>query len=159
VSSRINHVSISANDLPASVEFYEQLLGAVPVPNPNFDVEVRWLAVGDTQLHLFTSDDRGTRGHHFGVEVDLDTLVAAFHMASERGLLEQEVFGGALIGLPGDVVQLYLRDPRGNLIELDAVGAADLPEDLRAELHVLAERRPQEGEHARARLFIGADRP
>jgi catechol 2,3-dioxygenase-like lactoylglutathione lyase family enzyme len=157
--SRLNHVSISANDLDASCAFYAELLGAREVASPDFDVDVRWLALGDTQLHLFTSDDRGSRGHHFGVEVDLDTLVAAYRMAAERDALETEVFGGALIGLPGDVVQLYLRDPRGNLIELDAVGAADLPDDVRAELRILDERRPQRGEHAEARLFIGADRP
>ena len=159
MGSRINHVSVSANDLDASQAFYERLLGARRIPSPDFDVDVRWLALGDTQLHLFTSDDRGTRGHHFGVEVDLDVLVSAYRAAAEEGVLEQDVFNGALIGLPGDVVQLYLRDPRGNLIELDAAGASDLPDDLRAELRVLDERRPQRGEHADARLFIAGDRP
>jgi catechol 2,3-dioxygenase-like lactoylglutathione lyase family enzyme len=158
-TSRVNHVSVSATDLDASAAFYEELIGAVPVPSPDFDIDVRWLAVGDTQLHLFTSDDRGSRGHHFGVEVDLDTLVSAYRSAADRGIVDEDTFNGGLIGLPGDVVQLYLRDPRGNLVELDAVGASDLPDDLRAELRVLDERRPQRGDHARARLYIGADRP
>jgi catechol 2,3-dioxygenase-like lactoylglutathione lyase family enzyme len=159
MGSRVNHVSISATDMDASQAFYERLLGARRIPSPNFDVDVRWLALGDTQLHLFTSEDRGSRGHHFGVEVDLDALVSAYRMATEEGVLEEQVFNGALIGLPGDVVQLYLRDPCGNLIELDAVGASDLPDDLRSELRVLEERRPQHGDHARARLFIGDERP
>jgi catechol 2,3-dioxygenase-like lactoylglutathione lyase family enzyme len=159
MGSRINHVSISANDLDASQAFYERLLGARRVPSPNFSVDVRWLALGDTQLHLFTSDDRGSRGHHFGVEVDLDVLVSAYRTGAGEGMLEEEVFGGALIGLPADVVQLYLRDPRGNLIELDAVGASELPDDVRSELRVLEESRPQDGDHAGARLFIGDERP
>jgi catechol 2,3-dioxygenase-like lactoylglutathione lyase family enzyme len=159
MGSRVNHVSVSATDLDASTEFYVQLIGAVRVPSPNFDVEVRWLALGDTQLHLFRDDVRPTQGHHFGVEVDLDVLVAAYRTATERGILDEETFNGGLIGLPGDVAQLYLRDPSGNLVELDAVRAADLPEDMRGRLRVLADRRPQDGEHAGARLFIGDERP
>ena len=159
MASRVNHVSVSATDPDASAEFYEQLIGATPVPTPDFDVEVRWLALGETQLHLFRSDAQPPQGHHFGVEVDLDVLVSAYRTAAERGILEEEAFHGALIGLPGDVVQLYLRDPCGNLVELAAVGAGELPDDLRAELRVLELRRPQRAEHARARLFIGDDRP
>jgi catechol 2,3-dioxygenase-like lactoylglutathione lyase family enzyme len=157
-ASRVNHVSISGTDLEDSVEFYGRLLGAVPIATPDFPAPVRWLALGDTQLHIFESDLEPTSQHHFGVEVDLDVLVAAYRLAAERGILESEAFGGHLIGLPGDVVQLYLRDPSGNLVELDAEGASRLPEDLRDELRVLDEGRPQHGTHADARLYIGAER-
>jgi hypothetical protein len=91
--------------------------------------------------------------------VDLDRIVAAYRIAEEGDLFEDETFGGRLIGLPGDVVQLYLRDPEGNLVELDAVGASRLPDELRPELKMLEEMRPQPGEHAEARLYIGPDRP
>ena len=157
--SRVNHVSVSATDLAASTEFYAALLGAEPIPNPNFAIPVRWLALEDTQLHLFQSDVEPSSQHHFGVEVDLDVLVAAYRTADELGAFEDEVFGGRLIELPGDVVQLYLHDPAGNLVELDAVGASELPEDLREQLSVLEESRPQDGDHAAARLYIANDRP
>jgi catechol 2,3-dioxygenase-like lactoylglutathione lyase family enzyme len=156
---RINHVSVSASDLSASTDFYERLLGAVPIATPNFGFPVQWLAVGDTQLHLFQSEDEPTVQHHYGVEVDLDTLVAAFRMAVELGILDDEVFNGQLIELPADVVQLYLRDPSGNLVELDAVGAHALPEDARGRIRVLEDVHPQDPDNARARLYIGADRP
>jgi len=157
-TSRINHVSVSATDLAASTEFYMRLLGVERIPTPDFGVEVQWLACGDTQLHLFSSDLEPTRLHHFGVEVDVDRLAAAYRMAKEEGILESEAFGHHLIELPGDVAQMYLRDPSGNLIELDAPGASALPEDMRADIRVLAEMRPQEGERAAARLYVGADR-
>jgi hypothetical protein len=117
------------------------------------------MALGDTQLHIFASDLKPTSRHHFGVEVDLDTLVAAYRLTDEEGTFDDEAFGGRLIGLPGDLVQLYLRDPSDNLVELDAIGASRLPDDLRAQIRVLEDARPQRGQHAEARLYVGADRP
>ena len=157
--SRVNHISVSATDLAASTAFYARLLGAVPIATPDFAASVQWLAVGDTQLHLFESELEPTSHHHFGVEVDLDALIAAYRMADELGIFDDETFHHRLIGLPGDVAQLYLRDPSWNLIELDAVGASRLPDDLREQLRVLDDARPQRGEHAEARLYIGAQRP
>ena len=158
-TSRVNHVSVSATDLGASIAFYERLLGAERLPTPDFGFPVQWMGLADTQLHIFERDSHPTAHHHFGVEVDVDGLVSAYRICEELGIFDDETFHHRLIGLPGDVVQLYLRDPRGNLVELDAVGASDLPDDLRAELRVLDERRPQRGDHTRARLYIGADRP
>jgi catechol 2,3-dioxygenase-like lactoylglutathione lyase family enzyme len=159
MSSRVNHVSVSAADMTASMEFYGRLLGAEPIPTPDFGPPVQWLSMGDTQLHLFGSDVQPTSQHHFGIEVDLETLVAAYRLARELGIFDEAMLHHHFIQLPADVVQLYLRDPSGNLVELNAVGASELPADVRAGLHVLADERPQLGTHADARLYIGADRP
>ena len=56
--------------------------------------------------------------------------------------------------MPGDVVQLYLRDPAGNLIELDQPGADRLPDDMRAQLKRLDDFNPQDDENLRGRLFV-----
>ena len=50
MSPRINHVSINARDLQESVDFYVELVGAEPIPTPNFGLPVQWLALGRTQL-------------------------------------------------------------------------------------------------------------
>jgi catechol 2,3-dioxygenase-like lactoylglutathione lyase family enzyme len=53
-ATRINHVSISAPNLEASVRFYTELFGMERVPAPKFAGQpVAWLALGDQQLHLF----------------------------------------------------------------------------------------------------------
>ncbi len=157
-TSRLNHVSVNASDMERSIGFYERLLGAERIATPDFGFPVQWLALGDTQLHIFDRADDPPTHHHFGVEVDIDGLIAAYRMCEDLGNFDQATFSHHLIGLPGDVVQLYVRDPSGNLVELDAVGASRLPDDLRLELRVLEEGRPQLGEHAEARLYIGADR-
>jgi len=152
VPSRINHVSVNADDLQESVDFYVELLGAEPIATPNFGLPVQWLALGRTQLHLFERDLHPTSHHHFGITVD--DLEPVYRAAERRGAFDHQAFRNHLVELPGDVVQLYLRDPAGNLIEIDHHGADRLPEDMRAQLKGLWEFNAQDEEQMRGRLFV-----
>jgi catechol 2,3-dioxygenase-like lactoylglutathione lyase family enzyme len=153
MSLRINHVAVGARDLERSVGFYTELLGAERIPAPNFGTPVVWLALGRTQLHLFRRDVESPTYHHFGVTVD--DLEPVYRVAERWDAFEDETFRNRLIELPGDVVQLYVRDPDGNLVEVDAAGVDRLPEDMKARLKRLVDYVPeQDGEHARARLFV-----
>src|SRR4051794_18135327 len=120
MSARINHVSINARTLQESVDFYVELLGAVPIATPNFGIPIQWLALGETQLHIFERDVEPPSHHHLGITVD--DLEAPYRVAERRGMFDGDTFRNHLIELPGDVVQLYLRDPAGNLVELDHRG-------------------------------------
>jgi catechol 2,3-dioxygenase-like lactoylglutathione lyase family enzyme len=153
VETRINHVSINARDLSESVDFYRELLDAEPIPTPNFGLPVQWLALGRTQLHLFERDLQPTSHHHLGITVD--DLEAAYRVAERRGCFERDAFGNHLVELPGDLVQLYVRDPSGNLVELDQAGVDRLPEDLRSQLTPLWEFHEQSEENLQGRLFLG----
>jgi catechol 2,3-dioxygenase-like lactoylglutathione lyase family enzyme len=152
MSSRINHVSVNARDLRESTEFYVELLGAEPIPTPNFGLPVQWLALGRTQLHLFERDSRPGTHHHFGITVE--DLEPVYRAAERRGAFDRNSFSNHLVELPGDVVQLYLRDPAGNLIEIDQQGADRLPEDIRAQVKRLWEVNPQSEEQMRGRLYL-----
>jgi catechol 2,3-dioxygenase-like lactoylglutathione lyase family enzyme len=152
VSSRINHVSVNALDLRESVSFYVDLFGAEPIPTPNFGLPVQWLALDRTQLHLFERQLQPTSHHHFAVTVD--DLEPVYRAAERRDAFDRRAFGNHLVELPGDVVQLYLRDPAGNLVEVDQSGAGRLPDDLRAQLRGLWEFNPQSEEQMRGRLFV-----
>ena len=152
IGAQINHVSVNARDLRASVEFYVDLLEAELIATPNFGLPVQWLALGETQLHLFERALEPTSHHHFGVTVD--DLERAYRVADRRGAFDHVSFGNHLVLLPGDVVQLYLRDPAGNLVELDQPGADRLPDDLRAQLKQLGDFNPQDEENMRGRLFV-----
>jgi len=154
MSSRINHVSVNARDLEESVDFYVELLGAELIPTPNFGLPVQWLALGRTQLHLFQRDIQPTSHHHFGITVE--DLEPVYRAAERRGSFDYNASRHHLVELPGDVVQLYLRDPAGNLIEIDHEGVDRLPEDIRAQLKPLWELNPQSEEQLRGRLFTQA---
>ena len=152
MTARINHVSVSARDLAESVAFYVELLGAEPIATPDFGIPVQWLALGRTQLHLFVREGEPPTHHHFGITVD--DLEPAYRAAARRDALDRDTFTNHLVELPGDVVQLYLRDPVGNLVELDCRGVDRLPGDIRAELRPLWDSIPQDPEQMGARLFV-----
>ena len=152
MSLRINHVSINALNLQESVDFYVELLGAEPIATPNFGLPVQWLALGRTQLHLFERDLKPTSHHHLGITVD--DVEPVYRAAERRGAFDDDAFGNRLVELPGDVVQLYVRDPAGNLVEIDHHGAERLPDDLRARLTGLWDFNPQTDEQMNARLFV-----
>ena len=147
---RINHVSVNAKDLAASVDFYVDVLGARPVPPPNIGLPVQWLELGASQLHLFEVDVEPLSHHHFAVTVD--DLEPVYRKAQARDAFEHEAFGSHLVELPGDMAQTYLRDPAGNLIELDTQGASALPEELRSQLLRLEDIREQSDENMNGRL-------
>ena len=152
MSPHINHVSVNARDLQRSVRFYTELLGAAPIATPNFGIPVQWLAVGDTQLHLFERDLTPTSHHHLGITVD--DLEPVYRAAERWAAFDDEAFGNRLVQLPGDVVQLYVRDPAGNLVEIDQAGAGRLPADLRARLKGLWDFHPQDEAQMRGHLFV-----
>lgn len=149
---RINHVSVNAIDLQESVDFYVELLGAQPLTTPNFGIPVQWLALGRTQLHLFERELTPTSHHHFGITVD--DLEPVFRAADARGAFDDVAFKNRLVELPGDVVQLYVRDPAGNLVEIDSPGKDRLPDDMRAQLKQLWDFNPHTEEQMGARLFV-----
>jgi catechol 2,3-dioxygenase-like lactoylglutathione lyase family enzyme len=153
---RINHVSVSAPDLQASVAWYRELFGARPIPTPNFGFPVQWLGIGDTQLHLFNRDMQPPSHHHFAITVD--EVEPVYVRAAELGAFDQDAFGHHLYELPGDTVQLYLRDPGGNLVEVDSPGVGRLHESIRAELKRLADVHPQDEENERAKLYVDGAR-
>src|SRR5690349_15274101 len=151
-TSGINHVSVHANDLQESVRFYVELLDAVPLDTPNFGVPVQWLALGSTQLHLFERPGEGLVHHHFAITVE--DLEPVYQRAEAMDAFEREAYANHIIELPGDVAQTYVRDPAGNLMEIDTPGASRLPEAIRAVMRPLWEIHPQSEANMRGRLFV-----
>ena len=135
----LNHVSVVARDLDESLRFYVEVLGLEPLPTPDFGFPAQWLRAGSLQVHLFERPDPPPTYAHFALEVD--DVVALYERARTAGALD-ETFGYTIAELPGGEAQLYVRDPAGNLLELDHPDGAAARERI-PEMIVLAERRPQ----------------
>ncbi len=125
---RLNHVSVSADDLDVSERFYTELFGMVRIPAPDFEVPVRWLQVGATQLHLFKRAVPAPSNHHFALTVD--DFAAVYATARALDALDRPV----VRRLPGGEAQAYLRDPAGNLVEINAANADALDKTIVGEL-------------------------
>lgn len=149
----LNHVSISADDLAESTRFYAEVFGAETIPTPNFGFPVQWLRLGDLQLHLFQrSDQAAPRYHHIAFAVD--NFERVYRVTKDRGIQDRATFRHQLYELPGNIAQLYIRDPGGNLIEVDWPEASSLDASIRGEMTKLANVFPQSPENLRATLYL-----
>jgi catechol 2,3-dioxygenase-like lactoylglutathione lyase family enzyme len=137
----VNHVALLVGDVEASRRFYGGVLGMEEVPRPaSFDFPGAWFRRGNLEMHLIGEAEPGrarqTRpgysqeeladGYcvHLGLEVE--NMDEAYRQIEERGV---EVVGGPRDRGDG-VLQLYLADPDGYVVELMAragSGAADVP--------------------------------
>ncbi len=151
-ATRINHVSVSATNLEVSVKFYEDLLGLTRIPTYAFGFPVQFLQVGATQLHLFERPGDAPVFHHFALEVDDFNRV--YRAAEAMGIFENETFGAHAYQLPDRALQLYIRDPGGNLVEIDWPDASTVDPTIRSRFGTLNDQVPQEGVALRATLFM-----
>jgi catechol 2,3-dioxygenase-like lactoylglutathione lyase family enzyme len=151
-ATRFTHVSIHAYDLEESARFYVDTFGMERVPSPDFNRPVEWLQLGDQQLHLFLSEDPAPRYHHIGL--DVDDFEAAYRIATERGLFDSEAFGASVRELLDGTMQMYLRDPAGNLVEVNWPDASAIDRSIVTDIVHIEDERPQSDEARRARLYM-----
>jgi lactoylglutathione lyase len=149
----INHVSIHAQDLERSAAFYEQLFGMERIPTPTFAFPVAWLRLGRQQLHLFIRPDaQPPQFHHVGLNVD--DFDAVYWRACAQRLSDDSAFFSGMYELPDGSVQMYLRDPAGNLVEVDWPDARTLDSRIREDLILLSATVHQTGDALRATLYL-----
>jgi catechol 2,3-dioxygenase-like lactoylglutathione lyase family enzyme len=127
----LNHVALLVGDVEASRRFYGEVLGMEEVPRPsNFRFPGAWFREGGAELHLIGEAEEGRAGQ---VRPDYrpDELSEGYcaHFALEVDDLEEtrhqlEAAGARVVGGPrrrgGGVVQMYLADPDGYVVELMA---------------------------------------
>ena len=153
-AKRLNHVSIHANDMEESLRFYIDVFGMERLPSPDFSQHVEWLCLGEQQLHLFLRETPAPEFHH--IALDVDDFEAAYLKAQELGLLDEDAFGAGVRELPDGAVQMYIRDPAGNLVEIDWPDVTTLDRSVIGTIRRIEDERPQTGEAARARLYHAA---
>jgi catechol 2,3-dioxygenase-like lactoylglutathione lyase family enzyme len=126
---RLDHAALIVSDTEAARAFYVGVLGLEEIPRPaTFTFPGLWVAIGDRQLHLIGEAERGrTRATHPGYRSEELATGYASHFALEVDDLEAFLAGvkergAAVVGGPrprGDgVLQAYVTDPDGNVVEL-----------------------------------------
>jgi lactoylglutathione lyase len=151
-ATSFNHVSIHARDLERSVRFYVDLFGMERIPTYNFGFPVQYLRLGDLQLHVFERETEPPMYHHIGINVD--DFEGTYRRSKELGILDGQTFLSSIYELPDGGVQMYIRDPAGNLVEIDWPDVNTLDRSALPELKPLADSVPQTGEALRATLYL-----
>jgi catechol 2,3-dioxygenase-like lactoylglutathione lyase family enzyme len=109
----VHHVSLNVADAVEAGRFYTEVLGLETLPRPDFPFKGFWLRAGDQEIHLIeVSDHRVPGGEHFAFRVDdIDGVCAEL---AARGVKVSKP-----MDVPGAGRQAFLRDPAGNLLELN----------------------------------------
>jgi catechol 2,3-dioxygenase-like lactoylglutathione lyase family enzyme len=147
-----NHVSLVAHDLERSVRFYTEVFGMERIPTYTFAFPVQYLRLGDLQLHLFEREAEAPAYHHIGI--DVDDFEEAYRRAEALGILEKDSFFSDMYELPDGSVQMYVRDPAGNLVELDWPDVTTLDRSVFPEIKKLADDVEQTPEGLRSTLYL-----
>ena len=155
-------MSIHAFDMEESIRFYTEVFGMELLPSPDFGSPVEWLRLGEQQLHLFVREGETPRYHHLAL--DVDDFESVYRTAKERGLLDETMGRDPVRSHPAGWVQMYIRDPAGNLVEVDWPDISTLDPEIAAEIARLDDIVPQTGAareaslyHARAPVPAGDD--
>ena len=77
-----------------------------------------------------------------------------YRRMKELGALDHVTFGNAMYELPDGGIQMYVRDPAGNIVELDHRDASTIPRDEVPEYKRLADVRPRTATPRAATLWM-----
>jgi len=112
---RVQHISVNCyGNLEATRNFYADLFELPEIPRPDIPgVKGSWLGLGDVQLHLVdaaaSGDSPDPVAPHWCMWVaDIDAARTELETA---GIEYME-------GAQGDVVQIWISDPNGQVVEL-----------------------------------------
>jgi lactoylglutathione lyase len=152
-ATRLNHVSIHADDLEKSVRFYSEVLGLEKIPTYTFAFPVQYFRIGEQQLHIFQRDTPAPQFHH--IAVDIDDFEGAYERVRELDIADGTAFFSDVYELPDGAVQMYLRDPAGNLVEINWPDVSTLDRSRLPVFQRLADTVEQTEDGLRSTLYLG----
>ena len=114
----VHHVSLNVSDVDEAGRFYVDVLGLEVLPRPDFPFPGMWLRSQGQEIHLMgVEQHEAPTGQHFAFRVD-----------DIEGAVEELRSKGVRVSnpspLPGGARQAFLRDPSGNIIEINQPGSA-----------------------------------
>ncbi len=112
----LHHVNVNVDDLDAAVAFYRDVVGLPLDPTPDQGFRSQFFRIGaNQQIHMNEIADRHQfRGHFCILAPD---FAAVFHRAKQAGAIDVQPWG-RVRRLPSGSMQMFLRDPSGNLVEI-----------------------------------------
>ena len=112
----LRHATLVVDDLEQACDFYEKELGLEPLPTFNLDFPAQFYRLNDLQqIHVTEWEDSPSfRGH---ICLQIDDFNAAFYRFKKLGVIDVQPWGNVR-RLPDGSMQMFVRDPSGNLVEL-----------------------------------------
>lgn len=124
----LQHVNVNVDDLDVAIDFYRDVLG-LPLdhtPDQGFRSQFFRLS-GGQQIHMNElADGRAFRGHFCLVVADFGTV---FARAKAAGAIDVRPWG-RIRRLPSGAMQMFVRDPAENLIEIASARDAVISQSI-----------------------------
>jgi glyoxylase I family protein len=119
----LHHVAVCVTDIDRAKRFYSHVLGLTEVARPDFDFPGAWYELPNgTQIHLIVHD--GTLTMRQARTIDIKDGHLALRVPSyAETLAHLQKHGVEVLSLPMNKTswaQLYITDPDGNIVELNA---------------------------------------
>ena len=122
-SPTLNHVAVYVYDLKKSNDFYKDIIGLTPIPEPFHDGNHSWFKIGEhSQLHLIGGAAAVTshvKNSHLCFSVaSVDSFIATL---TKNNIPFENAKGdaNAVTTRPDGVKQIYFKDPDGYWIEVN----------------------------------------
>jgi lactoylglutathione lyase len=121
---KINHVTLIVDNLEKAGQFYQHELGLEPLAAFRFDYPVMFFRFNEEQqLHISEWEDKTSfRGH---ICVQVDDFNSLFFRMKELDVIDINPWG-KVRKLPDGAMQMFVRDPAGNLVEISSVPGAEI---------------------------------
>ncbi|WP_421896085.1 VOC family protein [Marinoscillum sp.] len=123
---KTDHIAIVVADLPASAQFYSEILGLDEITNQTKKTNIRWFTLADgVELHLINRSKEGIqliKDVHLALAVnDFEAFV---NMLREKKVNFENWPGEAnsTNSRPDGIKQVYIQDPDGYWIEINDAG-------------------------------------
>jgi lactoylglutathione lyase len=114
--NQITHVNLIVDNLEKAREFYTNVLGLQELPALKFDYPAQFYQINETQqLHVSEWPDQTSFRAHLCIEVD--DFNEAFRKFKAMGVIDTKPWG-KVRKLANGNMQMFVRDPAGNLIEI-----------------------------------------
>lgn len=124
----LQHVNVNVDDLDAAVAFYRDVVGLPLDATPDQGFRSQFFKVGERQqIHMNEiADSHQFRGHFCIVVPDFERV---FRAAKAAGAIDTKPWG-RVRRLPTGSMQMFLRDPAGNLVEIASARDAVVDQDV-----------------------------
>jgi lactoylglutathione lyase len=130
-SQILQHINIMVDDLDLGVVFYRDLVGLELDETPDHDFPSQFFKFdGKQQIHMNEYKDEHPFRAHFCIIVD--DFNAVFRRMKKAGVIDIEPWG-KIRRLPSGSMQMFCRDPSGNLVEIASRPKEVIDDDLLAD--------------------------